>query len=317
MASSGLYIPLHLDLTDDPKFLRLARRLGVGKRDLYWSLTSLWKWAMRFAQDGDISSYDTEEIAIAADWEGDAGEWLTGLIAVGFIDRTADGGLALHNWMAYGGKLIVNKRSNADRQELHRKRKAEETARNGYVTPAATVMSQEPEESRNSDVTVILPNGRYHETVAEEQPGGVTVTSQLRNAQEEKRREETRRDETRHHTTPATVAAVRAPARDRGGGDSLVDAVPAHQREQRRLFERWWDEYPKKAGAAQAWQVWLMLRPPPDEQQVAAMIETLRWQRESDGWNEKGGQYRPNAMRYLSDKRWQERAPTLRRRPLD
>src|SRR5690606_1749982 len=105
-------IESHQELRDDPKVRRFARRLGasipaaIGHRHL------LWWWALDYAMDGDLSKYDAADIADAAQWDGDPDEFLAALMecgvggGAGFVERTDDGELLLHDWWDYAGKLI-------------------------------------------------------------------------------------------------------------------------------------------------------------------------------------------------------------------
>lgn len=66
------WIESHQELWRHPKTKKLARLLQISIPTAVGHLHGLWYWAMDFAQDGDLSSYDAEDIADAVMWEGDA-----------------------------------------------------------------------------------------------------------------------------------------------------------------------------------------------------------------------------------------------------
>ncbi|MBC2722661.1 MAG: DnaD domain protein [Desulfosporosinus sp.] len=82
----------------------------------------LWWWCLEYANDGDLSKFDALDIAVAAGWEGDAGDFVTALVecgpgdSMGFIEQT-DLGLAIHDWMDYAGRLIEKRQANTKRMQ--------------------------------------------------------------------------------------------------------------------------------------------------------------------------------------------------------
>tara|TARA_Y100000114_G_C11761036_1_gene329748 strand:+ start:961 stop:1809 length:849 start_codon:yes stop_codon:yes gene_type:complete len=107
-----------------PKTRRLARRLGLDLLQVRGLLVGLWVWALEFAPDGDLRSFDAEAIAEGCGWldvapEGDPGALVAELESVGLLDRTGDGWV-VHDWMEYAGSLKA-----AQAQREKRRRKAE------------------------------------------------------------------------------------------------------------------------------------------------------------------------------------------------
>ncbi|MDS4030776.1 MAG: hypothetical protein RKO66_11975 [Candidatus Contendobacter sp.] len=66
-----------------PKVIKLKRRLGS---DAVLSLFTLWAWAEQERPDGILSDLDEEDIAIAADWDGDDRFFVTALIELRLLD---------------------------------------------------------------------------------------------------------------------------------------------------------------------------------------------------------------------------------------
>lgn len=59
-------------LRTSPKLKRVARRLEVPPAQAIGHLHCLWWWAVDHAPDGDLNQYDAEDLADAAEWDGDA-----------------------------------------------------------------------------------------------------------------------------------------------------------------------------------------------------------------------------------------------------
>jgi len=71
-------------------------------------------------------------------------------------------------------------------------------------------------------------------------------------------------------------------------------------------FNRFWLEYPKKAGKKDAIKAWNKLKPP--DELVEAIISAVKRQRASPQWARDGGQYIPNPATFLNGRRWEDEA---------
>jgi hypothetical protein len=144
------WIESHTTLARHPKALRLSRRLGVSLPAAIGHLHLLWWWALEYAQEGDLSGFDAEEIALSCAWEGEPEHLLESLKACGFVDGCG----AIHDWHDYAGKLLDQRKANAEKQARWRNRNRLSSI-----------------EGDNRNVTVTGETG----------DGDVTVTSPLRN----------------------------------------------------------------------------------------------------------------------------------------
>lgn len=108
------WIESHTALREHPKLKRLARLLGINRRDATGLLHWLWWWAMDYAPDGDLSAYTEADIADGLDWDGDAKKLIAALREAGFIDKKE---LKLHDWEDYGGRLYRWRAANAKRMK--------------------------------------------------------------------------------------------------------------------------------------------------------------------------------------------------------
>lgn len=64
-------------------------------------------------------------------------------------------------------------------------------------------------------------------------------------------------------------------------------------------FEQFWNNYPKKVGKAAANKSWIKNKPDIDD-----VLKALEWQKESVQWTKKDGQFIPNPVTYINQKRW-------------
>lgn len=81
-------------LVSHPKKLKLQRRLG---KPAVWSLIALWSFTASNKPDGSLAGMTSEDIAIAADWDGDADQFVNTLLELRFLDGDA-GDLRVHDW---------------------------------------------------------------------------------------------------------------------------------------------------------------------------------------------------------------------------
>ena len=123
------WIESNQELGRHPKTKKLARRLSTKLPETVGHLHYLWWWALDFADDGDLSRFESADIADAAMWEGDTDEFVEALIYAGFIEKTPEGGLLIHDWDDYAGKLIDRRKADARRKS--EKRAADREASGG------------------------------------------------------------------------------------------------------------------------------------------------------------------------------------------
>jgi hypothetical protein len=137
------YIPSHQSLANHPKTLRLMRRLDLSRACTIGHLHQLWWWCLDYALDGDLTRFDSAEIALAVEWNGDADVLMSALIDAGFIDER-DGVRSVHDWEHYGGKLL--KRNEANRTRMRESRAA-------YEPPTTATNNDDDETGAQHDET--------------------------------------------------------------------------------------------------------------------------------------------------------------------
>ena len=87
------------DFLDHPKTKKLARILGEGS---ILCLLRLWGHATRNKWTGEFTNMDTDDIEIAAGWNGQPGEFLNAILNVGFLEQPGEW-FQLHDWEDHNG----------------------------------------------------------------------------------------------------------------------------------------------------------------------------------------------------------------------
>ena len=83
-----------------PKIRRLRRKLGSkGVLSLY----NLWCFCIEYKKNGQLEGMEALDIAEAADYEGEAEEFVHVLLELRLLDAI-EGMLTVHNWARYNGK---------------------------------------------------------------------------------------------------------------------------------------------------------------------------------------------------------------------
>lgn len=120
------WIESHQELATHPKAKRAARILGISLPTLIGHLHLLWWWALKYAQDGELSQYDDYDIADAVAWEGDPHQFVKALIecgpgnSCGFLEQMDNGGLIIHDWLDYAGRLVEQIQTQAQKSKRNR-----------------------------------------------------------------------------------------------------------------------------------------------------------------------------------------------------
>jgi hypothetical protein len=117
------WLQIDAGFRDHPKVLKLARDCNMSVAHACGTLTSLWLWTLIHAPDGDLSSYDSEDIELAAGWGGEAGVWYKSAVARRLLDET-EHGAQVHDWQDHTSSW-----KEAQRARDYRKEKRKRSAR--------------------------------------------------------------------------------------------------------------------------------------------------------------------------------------------
>jgi hypothetical protein len=150
------WIESHDALARHPKTRRAARALNISVPQMIGHLHCLWWWALEYAE--------------GAMWEDDPGALVTALCQVGFLDMDTNGGLSIHDWAEYTGRLIAMREANAEKQrrwrETHRPgpkaspppRNVTDTSPTGGVHPNGYVTDTQPLRTGTTVPNQTVPN---------------------------------------------------------------------------------------------------------------------------------------------------------------
>ena len=207
------------ELRRHPKVKHLARMLGISLPDAIGRLHLLWWWAMDYAQDGDLSRYEAEDIADAMMWDEDPRQLVDALIQCGgkghgFLDMTEDGSLFLHDWNENCGDEYRKRASEAQRLREYRAKKRDE--RTSTESPQSESVHVQHDERTS---TYAYANENVHV-----------------------RGEEKRGEEKKGDNTPPTPPSQ--------GGGAEGEAYPPD-------FESFWAAYPRRVEKKAAFKAWL------------------------------------------------------------
>lgn len=108
-----MWISVDIGILEHPKLQRTAKELGISQVVCLGHLTALWIFCYKSAPDGDLSSYDPEDIAIASGWDGDAQKFYDVLMARHWLDKD-DNGIYAHDWLGHAGKYLKRNRQSYD-----------------------------------------------------------------------------------------------------------------------------------------------------------------------------------------------------------
>jgi hypothetical protein len=152
------WIESHQELARHPKTKKFARKLGVSNPTAIGHLHYLWWWALDYAQDGDLSSFEIEDIADAMDWPyEEASNLINALIESEFVDKDGER-LLLHDWYDYAGRLVDKREQNKERKRKSRAKKSVADDGHAVVTRDGNVTDQSGSSDTNSGHGATEPN---------------------------------------------------------------------------------------------------------------------------------------------------------------
>lgn len=121
------WLESHQSLLNHHKTRKAARMLEMPRVHLCGHLHALWWWAIDYAEDGDVTAFDAADLADASEYTGDAEAFIAALTDCGpggkhgFLERTDDGRLVIHDWYEYAGKLIERRKADRERKQSSRR----------------------------------------------------------------------------------------------------------------------------------------------------------------------------------------------------
>ena len=177
-----------MDGLDHPKTLDLSARLDVSIPQVIGHLELLWAFTAKKTPHGNIGKWPDGTIARAAQWNGDASEFVTALHNAGFIDACNKHRFVIHDWPEHSPNWVKSKLSrakeefvvaecsaecSADSKPSHAKPSLEDISPDGDTSPEDSGNDQ-PEDDDEGKRVQFPPNcpvqkivDLYHEVLPE------------------------------------------------------------------------------------------------------------------------------------------------------
>jgi DnaD/phage-associated family protein len=117
----------HQTMPKHRKTIKLAKLLGISRREAIGLMCDLWTWAIDNADKyGGLHDMGADDIATALDWPFDKADFLLSALKDSeYVDQEGSR-LIIHDWYDYCGKLN-------DKRETDRKRKAESSRKSDGI----------------------------------------------------------------------------------------------------------------------------------------------------------------------------------------
>lgn len=98
MAATGTpWCRLYSQFRNSFKVRHLATSLGIREVHARGHLVSLWCWVTDYRPDGNLKNVIDDDIAAAADWDGDAQTFVNAMLQTKWLDKNRK----IHNWTIY------------------------------------------------------------------------------------------------------------------------------------------------------------------------------------------------------------------------
>jgi DnaD/phage-associated family protein len=152
------WIESNQELGGHPKTKKLARKLGISVVTAVGHLHFLWWWAMDYAKDGDLSKYEAGDIADAVLWDGDEDELIGALIEARFLDKTESGGVVIHDWRQYVGKLLDKRAKDAERKQSVRNGRGVRGTSSGQASDVEEIDPGQKSDGAGTVPNLTIPN---------------------------------------------------------------------------------------------------------------------------------------------------------------
>lgn len=117
-----LFVKLKEDAAHHPKIEELAMILGVPFATAFGYVALFWLWCLKYAPDGNLSSFNARKIACGAKFAGQPPEaFLAGLVEAGLVDENEEG-REVHDWRDHMSAIVRGVERNAQKCKNYRAR---------------------------------------------------------------------------------------------------------------------------------------------------------------------------------------------------
>lgn len=118
------WLKVDQSLPGHKKILKASDALGVSTPQMVGHMVTFWLWALSSAADGDLSDVSPRMVARVSGWDGNPEEFYRALLTAGFIESDGEGA-RIHNWDRYGGKIVKDQETDAERKRRERHKEKE------------------------------------------------------------------------------------------------------------------------------------------------------------------------------------------------
>ena len=261
---------------------RLSRELG---RDCTGYLLNLWIRTAMTRPDGVLRGMDADDIALDAEWEGSAAEFVDALILCGWVDQAEDGTFSLHDWTDHQAWVV-----NAPARSARAKKGADgrwgrgqdeaEADKHGSETAVRDVQKI-PEVGSKS--AIFVPQACGTDAASIPQACGTDAASMhpamLLSSPSPKGSK---------NNPPVRDKSLTSP---RGGKGGPTDA-----------FLAWWAAYPLKVKRHRAWERWKTIK----GVDAPTLIMAVQAQDAAGHHVYQSGEKWPHPATWLNDRRWED-----------
>lgn len=160
-----MWLELHDGAARHPKVLKLARDLGVSRNMAFGYLCTLWTWVLQMAADGDLSSFDADDIELGIEFEGEAGAFIAAAVKYRLLDE-GEHGLFVHDWTEHATHLKAADRKRKEREKKRRQRADDDTKSQDVpgMSPGCHVTGQDKEPMSRGVTLTDRPTDRTDQT---------------------------------------------------------------------------------------------------------------------------------------------------------
>ncbi|RPJ55934.1 MAG: hypothetical protein EHM12_11240 [Dehalococcoidia bacterium] len=103
---------------------------------------------------------------------------------------------------------------------------------------------------------------------------------------------------------------------ENGNENDNINGIDNEDEDKQKICEhfiKWYSEYPNKTGKGAALKSWNKIK---NKKEISEKIlESLKWQKESEQWKKDNGQYIPNPSTYINQQRWMDEPKTIKNYP--
>jgi len=137
------WIESHQELENHPKLMKLCSISGMSTDEAIGRLHRLWWWALKYAEDGDLSKYEPSQILVGLNSNIDPEKFFKMLKDTNFIEKSG----IIHDWLEYSGRYFTAKYRTSNPKKLNKiQRKNKSVLSRTKVCPKSDNQPNQPNQ---------------------------------------------------------------------------------------------------------------------------------------------------------------------------